>query len=96
MNTQNLSTPKVFEIAFPQMQKPLSSVLPKKVCPVSTRMHNKSTQGKLASHKKASRGKVPRRSLVTIAKKNNLEAKKKRSVVRKTIATNSRHFTFRH
>ena len=39
-------------------------------------MHSKSTQKKLASHKKTSRGKVSRRSLVTIAKKNNLEAKK--------------------
>ena len=54
-------------------------------------MHSKSTQGKLASHKKTSRGKVSRRSLVTIAKKNNLEAKKKLSVVRKGIATNNSH-----
>ena len=76
------------------MQKSLSSVLPKRVYPVSMRMHSKSTQRKLASHKKTSRGKVSRRSLVTIAK-NNLEAKKKRSVVRKRIATNSHHFTSR-
>ena len=45
-------------IAFPQMQKPLSSVLLKRVYPVSMRMHSKSTRGKLASHKKTSRGKV--------------------------------------
>ena len=83
-------------IAFPQMQKSLSSVLPKRVCPVSLRMHRKSTQRKLASHKKTSRGKVSRRSLVTIVKKNNLEAKKKRSIVRKRIATNSSHYTSRH
>ena len=49
------------------------------------RMYNKSTQRKLASHKKTSRGKVSRRSLVTIAKKNNLGAKKKRSVVKKGL-----------
>ena len=72
-------------IAFPQTQKPLYSFLPKRVCPVSLRMHSKSAQKKLASHRKTSRGKVSRRSLATIAKKNNLEAKKKRSVVRKGL-----------
>ena len=88
--------PPSVPIAFPQMQKPLSSVLPKRVYPVSMRMHNKSAQRKLASHKKTSRGKVSRRSLGTIAKKNNLEAKQKRFVVRKRIATNSSHYTSRH
>ena len=79
-HTKSLCSPSV-PIAFPQMQKPLSSVLPKRVYPVSMRMHSKSTQRKLASHKKTSRGKVSRRSLSAIAKKNNLEAKKERSVV---------------
>ena len=83
-------------IGFPQMQKLLSSVLPKRVYPVSMRMHKKSAQRKLANHKKTSRGKVSRRSSATITKKNNLEAKKKRSVVRKRIATNSSHYTSRH
>ena len=83
-------------IAFPQMQMSLSSLLPERVYPVSMRMHSKSTQRKLASQKKTSLGKVSRRSLVTIAKKNNLEAKKKRSVDRKVIATNSSPFTSRH
>ena len=94
-HTKSLYSPSV-PIAFPQMRKPLSSVLPKSVYPVSMRMHSKSTQRKLASHKKTSRGKVSRRSLVTIAKKNNLEAKKKRSFARKRIATNSSHYTSRH
>ena len=94
-HTKSLYSPSV-PIAFPQMQKPLSSVLPKRVYAVSMRMHRKSTQRKLASHKKTSRGKVLRQSVVTVAKKNNLEAKKKRSVVRKRVATNSRHFTSRH
>ena len=94
-HTKSLYSPSV-PIAFPQMQKSLSSVLPKRVYPVSMRMHSKSTQRKLASHKKTSRGKISRRSLVTIAKKNNLEAKKKRSIVRKRIATNSSHYTSRH
>ena len=47
-------------IAFPQMQKPLSSVLSKRVYPVSMRMRSKSTQRKLASHQKTSRAKVSR------------------------------------
>ena len=81
-HTKFLYSPSV-PFAFPQMQKPLSSVLPKRVYPVSMRMHSKSAQRKLANHKKTSRGKISRRSLVTIAQKNNLEAKKKISVVRK-------------
>ena len=93
--TKSLYSPSV-PIAFPQMQKSRSSVLSKGVCPVFMRMHSKPAQRKLANHKKASRGKVSRRSLVTIAKKNNLEAKKKRSVVRKRIATNSSNYTSRH
>ena len=96
-HTKSLNSPSV-PIAFPQMQmqKSLSSILPKRVYPVSMRMHSKSAKTKLANHKKTSRGKVSRRSLATIAKKNNLEAKKKRSVVRKRIATNSSHCTSRH
>ena len=94
-HTKFLYSPRV-PVAFPQMQNSFSSVLPKRVYPVSMRMHSKSTQRKLANHKKTSRGKLSRRSVVTIAIKNNLEAKKKRSVVRKGIATNSRHYTSRH
>ena len=102
-HTKSLYSPSVPPITFPQMQKSLSSVLPKRIYPVSMRMHSKSTQRKLANHKKTSRGKISRRSVVTIAKKNNLEAKKKRSlfegstlVVRKRVATNSSHYTSRH
>ena len=94
-HTKFLYSPSIL-IAFSQMQKPPSSVLSKRVYPVSMRMHSKSTQRKLASHKKKSRGKNSRRSLATIAKKNNLETKKKRSVVRKRVATNSSHDTSRH
>ena len=56
-------------IAFPQRQKPLFSVLPKRVCPICMRMHSKSTQRKLANHKKTSRAEVSRRCLVNFAKK---------------------------
>ena len=48
--------PPIVPIAFPEMQKSLSSVMPKRVLPVSMRMHSKFTQGKLATHKKTSGG----------------------------------------
>ena len=47
-HTKALYSPSV-PIAFQQMQKPLSSVLPKTVYPVSMRMHSKSTEKKLAN-----------------------------------------------
>ena len=90
--TKSVYSPSV-PIASPQMQKSLSSVLPKRVYPVSMRMHNNSAQRKLASHEKTSHGKVSGRSLATIAKENSLEAKKERLVVRKRIGTNSSHYT---
>ena len=68
VHTKFLYSPSV-PIAFPQMQKSLSSVLPKRIYPVSMRMHSKSAQRKLANHKKTSRGKVSRLSVVTITKK---------------------------
>ena len=49
------------------------------------RMYSKPTQRKLASHEKTSRGEFSRRSLVTVAKNNNLEAKKKLSGVTKGL-----------
>ena len=94
-HTKSVYSPSV-AIVFPQIQKSFFSVLPERVYPVSLRMPSKSTQTKLAIHKKTSRGKVSRRGLVTITKKNNLQAKKKGSVVRKEIATNSSHYTSRH
>ena len=94
-HTKSLYSPSV-PIAFPQVQKPLSSVLSKRVYPVSMRMLSKSTQRKLAKHKKTSRDKISKRGSTIVPKKNNLEAKKKSSVVRKRIATNSRHYTSRH
>ena len=78
------------------MQKFFPSVLPKRVYPVSLRMHNKSAQRKPAKHKKTSRGKISRRNVATIDKKNDMEAEKKRSVVRKMTATIDRHYTSRH
>ena len=46
--TKSLYSPSV-PIAFPQMQKPLSSVLSTRVNPFSMRTHSKSTQRKLAN-----------------------------------------------
>ena len=50
-HTKSLYSPSV-PIAFPQMQKSLSSVLPNRVYPVSMRTHSKSGQRKLANLKR--------------------------------------------
>ena len=52
-HTKSLYSPSV-PTAFPQLQTSLSSVLPKRFYPVFMRMHCKSAQRKLASHKKTS------------------------------------------
>ena len=43
-HTKSFYSPSV-SIAFLQMQKPLSSVLPKRIYPVSMRVRSKHTQG---------------------------------------------------
>ena len=73
--TKSLYDPKV-PIAFRQLQKSLSSVLPKRFYPVFMRMHSKFTQRKLANQKKTSRGKISRRRLVTVAKREQHGSKK--------------------
>ena len=83
-HTKSLYSPCV-PIIFTKRQKSFPSVLPKKVYTVSLRMYNKSAQGKPARHKKTSRGKISRRSLASIAKKNISEAKKRHSGVRKKL-----------
>ena len=80
-HTKTLYSPSV-PFIFPQMQKTFSSVLPKRVCPVSLRMHIKSAQRKPAKHKKTSGGKIWRRSLSSVSKTYKREAKKRLSVVR--------------
>ena len=82
--TKSLHSPSV-PILFPQMQKSFHSVLPKRVYPVSLRMHNKSAQRKPAKHKKTSRGKISERSSTIVSKTYNLEAKKRHSGVRKRV-----------
>ena len=71
--TESLYSPSVL-IIFPQRQKSLPSVLPKRVYPVSLRMHNKSAQRKPAKHKKTSRGKISKQILSIVSKTYNLEA----------------------
>ena len=75
-------------IIFPQMQRSFPSVLPKKVSPISLRMHNQSAQRKPAKHKKTSRGKFSKRGSTIVSKTYNLEAKKRRSSVRKRVTAN--------
>ena len=83
-HTKSLYSPSV-PIIFPQMQKYFPSVLPKRVYPVSLRMHNKSAQSKPAKHKKTSRGKISKRGSTIVSKTYNLEAKKGHSGVRKRV-----------
>ena len=83
-HTKSLYFPSV-PIIFPQMQKSFPSVLPKRVYPVSLRMHNKSAQRKPAKHKKTSRGKISKRGSSIISKTCNLEAKKRHSGVQKWL-----------
>ena len=50
-HSKTLYSPSV-PIIFPQMQRSFPSVLPKRVYPLSLRLHNKSAQRKPAKHKK--------------------------------------------
>ena len=69
------------------MQNPFLSVLPKRVYPVSLRMHNKSAQRKPAKHTKTSRSTFPfsKRGSTIVSKTYNLEAMKRHSGVRKKL-----------
>ena len=83
-HTKSFYSPSV-PIIFPQMQKFFPSVLPKRVLPVSLRMHKKSAQRKPAKHKKTSRGKISKRGSPIVSKTLNLEANKRNSGVRKRV-----------
>ena len=96
MNTQNLSTIQVFQLLSRNCKSDFLQSCPKKFVRFLCEGIVNLLERILASHKKTSRGKISRRSLVIIAQKNNMEAKKKRSVVRKRIAFNSSHYTSRH
>ena len=83
-HVKSLYSPSV-PVIFPQMQRSFPSVLPKRVDPVSLRMHNKSAQRKPAKHKKTSSGEISERGSNIVSKTYNLEAKKTHSSVRKRI-----------
>ena len=83
-HTKSFYSPSV-PIIFPQMQRSFPAVLPKRVYPVSLRMHNKSAQRKPAKHKKTSRGKISKRGSTIVSETYNLEAKKRHSSVRKRV-----------
>ena len=83
-HTKSFYSPTV-PIIFPQMQKSFPSVLPKRVYPVSLRMHNKSAQRKPAKHKKTPRGKISKQGSTIVSKKYNVEAKKRHSGVRMIV-----------
>ena len=83
-HTKSLYSPSV-PIIFPQMEKSFPSVLPKRVYPISLRMHIKSAQRKPAKHKKTSGGKISKRCSAIVSKTYNLEAKKRHSGVRKRV-----------
>ena len=81
---KSLYSPSV-PIIFPQIQKSFPSVLPKKVYPVSLRMHNKSAPRKPAKQKKTSHGKISKRGSPIFSKTYNLEAKKRHSGIRERV-----------
>ena len=81
---KSLYSPSV-PIICPQMQKSFPSVLPKRVYPVSLRMHSKSAQRKPAKHKKTSHGKISKRGSTIVSKTYNLEAKKRYFGARKRV-----------
>ena len=96
MNTHNLSTLQALQLLSRKCKSNFLQYSPKEFIRFLCECIVNLLKRKMQVQKETSRGKVSRRSLATIAKKNNLEARKKRSVVRKRIATNSRHYTSRH
>ena len=97
-HTKSLDSP-IVAIAFPQMQKPHSSVLPKRVCPFSIQMHSRSTEEELANHERHHVVKFKDNFWLLWLKRTAWKQRRKvffSFFVRKRIATNSRHYTSRH
>ena len=78
------------------MQKSFPSVLSRRVCPVSLRMHSKSSQRKPAKHNKTSGNKFSERTSVAFTKNNLLEARKGRFGIRKKVSTHKTNYSLRH
>ena len=94
-HTSSLYSPSV-PIIFPQLEKTFLSVLPKRVYPVSLRMHNKSAQRKPAKHEMTPGGKISKRSSTIVSKPYNFEARKKHSGVRKKLTAHEDCYSSRH
>ena len=94
-HTKFLSSPSV-PMIFPQMHTSFPSVLPKGVYAVSLRMHSKFSQTKPAKHKKTSRDKITKRFYSVFSKKNHLEENRRRSGIRKNVATHKSNYLSRH
>ena len=94
-HTKSLYSPGV-PIILPKMQKTFPSVFPKRVYPVSLRMHNKSAQRKPAKHKKTAGGKCSKRGSTTISKTYTLEAKKRHSGVREKLTALESYYSSSH
>ena len=92
-HTKYLYSPSV-AIIFLQMQKS-PSVLTKRVYQVPVRMYSKSSQRKPAKHKKTSRDKISKRRSIALSERNHLEAKKRRSGIRKRVTTHKSHYSSR-
>ena len=72
--TKFLYAPSV-PIIFPQRQKSLTSVLTKRIYPVSVPKHSISSQTKPAKNENTSRDKIWKRSVVSISEKDHVKAK---------------------
>ena len=78
------------------MQKSFPSVLPRRVYQVPLRMYSKYSQKKPAKHKTTSGDKILKRCSIVLSKKNHLEAKKRRSGIRKRVTTHKSNCPSRH
>ena len=81
---------------LPRMQNSVSKNWPKRIYPVSQRVHRQPAARKFVRSKKKTRSKIQRRNSRTIFKKNNLEATKKSPFVAKRIIAHKNNFPLRH
>ena len=96
MNTQNLSTLQVFQSLSRKSKSHFLQSYPKKLIRFLCECTVNLLKGNLQAIKRHHVVMFLDEVWFTTAKKNNLEAKKKRPFVRKRIATNSSHYISRH
>ena len=83
-------------IIFPQTEKLIPSVLPKRVYQVPLGMYSELSQRKLAKHKKTSRDKNLKRHSVAHSERNHLDSKKRRTGIRKWVTNRKINYSSRH